>query len=91
MKKSLVFLALFLIFSAFLLCYELTLVSKIESIYLAQNWITFINKIPLEGKLGEYQIKFIEQVNHKGYPLCEIYHLCASSKDLDNSNRLAKL
>ena len=75
MKRSLVFLVSFLIFSTFLFCYELTLVSKMESIYLAQNWITFINKIPLEGKLGEYQIKFIEQVNHKGFPLCEIYHL----------------
>lgn len=75
MKKLLVFLGIFAIFSGFLFCYELTLASKLESIYLAKNWLIYINKIPLKDKLGEYQIRFIEQVNHNGYLLCEIYHL----------------
>lgn len=75
MKKSLAFLGMFVIFTGFLFSYELTLVSEGESIFTAQYWLFYINKIPFENKIGDYQIAYIEQVNHKGNLLCEIYHL----------------
>jgi len=75
MKKLFVLLGIFSIFSGFLFCSDITLTLKSESIYLAKNWLNNINKIPLEEKIGEYQIDFIEQVSHNGYLLCEIYHL----------------
>lgn len=75
MKKLFVFVALFSVFSGFLICLELTLVSPMESSLVAQYWLIYINKIPFENKMGEYFIKSIEPINYKGSPLCEIYHL----------------
>jgi len=74
MKKISIFYFLFILPIA-LFSYDLTLVSEGESNYLATNWLFYINRIPLEGKLGSYQIKFIEQVNYRQQPLCVIYHL----------------
>ncbi len=59
----------------FLLGYELTPESVIETSSIAQHWLILINKIPFQNKAGEYQIKGLEQVTYKGKLLCEIYHL----------------
>lgn len=75
MKKPFIFLILFLICFSFLSGYQLTLVSEDESNRIASNWVSYINKIPLKGKLGKYEIKFIEEINFKGNLLCEVYHL----------------
>lgn len=73
-KKAIIFFLLFIL-PAVLFSYDLTLVSGGEANYLATNWLFYINRIPLEGKLGSYQIQFIEQVNYRQHPLCVIYHL----------------
>lgn len=75
MKKLSIFFSIFLIFSGIIFSYNLTLVSKGEADHIAMNWIYFINKMPFEGKLDKYEIRFIEQVDDHGVLLCEIYHL----------------
>ncbi|MFC2165947.1 C10 family peptidase [Acidobacteriota bacterium] len=75
MKKCLVFLILFLIFSGLAFSYNLTLISKEEANLIASNWLNIVNLLPLEGKLGKYEVEFIEEVTNDGKLLCEIYHL----------------
>lgn len=74
MKRVLFFSLIFLL-TSILFCYELTLVSEGEAIYLASNWLIHINKIQFENKIGSYRIKSIEHISHNGNPLCVVYHL----------------
>lgn len=73
--KKITFILLFFLSANFLLCYELTMVSAGEANSIAQNWLAYVNKLPLQDKIGTYQISFVEQVQYKGNLLCEIYHL----------------
>jgi len=77
MKKTIFFL-LFFLFTSFLFCYELNLASEGETNYIASNWLIYLNKIPFENKLGNYEIKYIEQINYNQNPLCRVYHLSPS-------------
>jgi len=55
--------------------YDLNFVSKSESEALAQRWLRFMNRIPFEEKTGTYSLKSIENIDYKGYPLGDVYHL----------------
>lgn len=77
MKKAFS-LFLLLLLTNILFSYNLTLVYEGEANYIATNWLIYINKIPLKDKLGNYQIRYIEQIKHKENPLCKIYHLYPS-------------
>ena len=74
-KKSFFILLLFLIINGVLWGYNITVVSEGDAYFIAENWLIYINKIPFENKLGKYQIKNIETIEHYGFPLCTIYHL----------------
>ena len=76
MKKR-ICIGLFLLFflSAIVFSYEITLVSKGASNWMARNRLNYINLIPLKDKDGIYEILNTEEVIYKGNLLCEIYHL----------------
>jgi hypothetical protein len=76
MKKRL-FIGFFLILflSATVFSYEITLVSKSESSWIAGNWLNYINLVPLKDKVGIHEISAIEPIFYKENLLCEIYHL----------------
>ncbi len=75
MKKTFILFVASLCLSSFLLGYQLTPASAIETNLVAQHWLILINKIPFQNKDGEYQIMGLEHVVYKGQLLCEIYHL----------------
>jgi hypothetical protein len=56
-------------------CYQLGSISAGEAHFAASNLLIYINKIPLENKIGEYSIKGIEKIDHKGFLVAEIFHL----------------
>lgn len=74
MKKFLIICMLSFSLTAALPCYQLTLVSEAESLTTARNWLSFISRIPLDGKTADLSIRSRDLVFHKGRVLCIIYH-----------------
>lgn len=73
-KKLLIICTLFFCLTAALPCYQLTLVSEAESLTTARNWLSFISRIPLDGKAADLSIRSRDIVFHRGRVLCIVYH-----------------
>ncbi|MHA1821416.1 MAG: C10 family peptidase, partial [Promethearchaeota archaeon] len=74
-KFTFIFL-LFIFLTQLLFTYNLTLITKEESIIIAENWLNYINLLPLTDKIDSfYSIKGIEIIYYKNLPLCYLYHL----------------
>jgi len=74
MRKFMLFI-LFSVFASGVFSGELSFVSQNEVEHLVANWVIFVNKIPFGSKIGEYSIKSVERIQHRGILVGEIYHL----------------
>jgi len=75
---GLLILFLFISSSAQFNSKNMTPVYENEAVMVANNFLNYINKAPLKGKLGYYVINEEEIISNKGLPLCYVFNLSPS-------------
>jgi len=76
-KKIVLFALITIVFFSPLVGLDFTVVGEDVSEKAAENWLKYINILPLKEKLSEvkYEIIRMEAIRYKHCPLCYIYHL----------------